>query len=329
MIQRRALLAATSCAIAVPQVLAQPAVRPTVPKPARIVLGFPPGGSLDSIARLLAERLKGGYAPVVTVENRAGAGGRIAMDLVKASEPDGGLIVMAPASVMVIYPHVYKRLSYDPFKDFTPVSTVCTFQFGLSVGPAVPADVRTVQQFAQWCHANPSMASFGSPGEGTMAHFAGVMIARAAGMNLTHVPYKGGAPAIQDVVGGQVAASVNVLSEPLPFAREGRIRVLATTGAARSPFLPEAPTMREAGFRDFDMQEYFGAWLAPRTPPAVASALAEQIRAAVATRELQDAYAARAFLPSAVSPRELESMVRSDYDKWAPVVKSTGFSIES
>lgn len=329
MIQRREFLAGAAfaaAATAAPGVFAQPT---TLSRPARIVLGFPPGGSLDSIARLLAERLKTTYAPVVTVENRAGAGGRIAMDLVKASEPDGSTIVMAPASLMVIYPHVYKKLSYDPFRDFSPVSTVCTFQFGFSVGPAVPADVRTVQQFAQWCKANPSKASFGSPGEGTMAHFAGVMVARAMGVEMQHVPYKGGAPAIQDVVGGQIASSINVLSEPLPFAKEGRIRVLATTGSARSPFLPDAPTMRDAGFRDFDIQEYFAAWVAPKTPPAITNALAEQIKAAVATKELQDAYAARAFAPSAVTPRELDAMVRADLDKWAPVVKSTGFSIDS
>lgn len=333
MIQRRDLLAGSACALAAaaaPGVLAQATTQaPTLNKPARIVLGFPPGGSLDSIARLLAERLKGGYASVVTVENRAGAGGRIAMEQVKAAEPDGSQVVIAPASLMVIYPHVYRKLSYDPFRDFVPVSTVCTFQFGFSVGPAVPAEVRTIAQFAQWCKANPSKASFGSPGEGTMAHFAGVMVARAMGVNMTHVPYKGGAPAIQDVVGGQIAASINVLSEPLPFAKEGRIRVLATTGAARSPFLPDAPTMRDAGFKDFDIQEYFAAWTSPRTPPAVVNALAEQIRAAVATKELQEAYAARAFAPSAVMPRELDAMVRADFDKWAPVVKSTGFSIDS
>lgn len=332
MMQRRDFIAGTAlaaAATAVPGVRAQAASSPTLNKPARIVLGFPPGGSLDSIARLLAERLKGGYAPVVTVENRAGAGGRIAMDLVKAAEPDGSLIVMAPASLMVIYPHVYKKLSYDPFKDFAAVSTVCTFQFGFSVGPAVPAEVRTIQQFAQWCKANPSKASFGSPGEGTMAHFAGVMVARAMGIPMQHVSYKGGAPAIQDVVGGQIASSINVLSEPLPFAKEGRIRVLATTGPARSPFLPDAPTMRDAGFKDFDIQEYFAAWTAPKTPPAIVNALADQIKAAVATKELQDAYAARAFAPSAVTPRELDAMVKADLDKWAPVVKSTGFSIDS
>ena len=334
MIRRRDILAVPACAAAgalipVFPLAAAAETPPTLSKTARIVMGFPAGGSGDSIARLLAERIKGSYAPVVLVENRVGAGGRLAMDHVKAAEADGSALVLAPASVMVIYPHVYKRLSYDPLKDFAPVSTVCTFQFGLSVGPAVPPEVRTVQQFAQWCNANPSKASFGSPGEGTMAHFAGVVIGKAAGMNLTHVPYKGGAPAIQDVVGGQIAASVNVLSEPLPFAKEGRIRVLATTGSARSPYLPEAPTMREAGFRDFDIQEYFAVWAPAKTPSAVANALAAQIRDAVATKELQEAYAARAFLPSAVTPRELDAMVRADLAKWAPIVQSTGFSIDS
>lgn len=330
MMQRRTLLAASVCSLAAPAVLAQSAAAtPTVNKTVRILQGFPPGGSLDSVTRPLADALRGRYAPTVITENRSGAGGRIAMDAVKAAEPDGSLLVIAPASLMVIYPHVYKRLSYDPFKDFTPVSTACTFQFGFSVGPAVPAEVRTIQQFAQWCKANPSRASFGSPGEGTMAHFAGVMVARAAGIDLQHVPYRGGAPAIQDVVGGQIAASINVLAEPLPFAKEGRIRVLATTGSKRTPFLPEVLTMREMGFPDVDIQEYFAVWAAPKTPQPIVSALAEHIRAAVNTPALQETLAARAFLPSAVTPGELEAMVRADFDKWAPIVKSTGFSIDS
>ncbi len=304
----------------------QPAV---IQKPARIILGFPPGGSLDTIARLLAERLKGTYAPSVTVENRAGAAGRIAMDLVKASEPDGTAITMGPASVAVLYPHVYKQLSYDPLKDFTPVSTVCTFQFGFTIGPMVPAEVKTPQQFAAWCKANPKDASFGSAGEGTMAHFAGLMVSRALGLNLQHVAFKGGAPALQAVVGGQIAASINVLVEPLPFVREGKLRALGVTGPQRATYLPQAPTFVEQGFREVSVEEYFAAWLAPRTPAAIANGLAESLKKAIQTKELEDAYAARAFAPSFTTPQELDRMVRADLEKWGPIVKASGFSIDS
>lgn len=326
MITRRQFAAAALASAATPYAFAQVA---TISKQANIVLGFPPGGSLDGITRLLAERLRGSYSANVVVENRAGAGGRIAMEVVKTANADGSFFTIIPASLMVIYPHVYKRLSYDPFKDFSAVSTVCTFQFGFSVGPAVPSNVRTIQDFAQWCKANPSRASFASPGEGTMAHFAGVMVGRAAGINLTQVPYKGGAPAIQDVVGGHISSSINVLSEPLPFAKEGRIRVLATTGSARSPFLPEAPTMREAGFPDLDIQEYFAAFLPAKTPASIISPLAGQIRTAISAPDLREAFASRAFQPEAIAGSDLERMLKADYDKWGPIVKSTGFSIDS
>lgn len=329
-LNRRTLLAGAAAAVALPAApLAFAQQNTVIQKPARIILGFPPGGSLDTIARLLAERLKGTYAPSVTVENRAGAGGRIAMELVKGFEPDGTAITMGPASVAVLYPHVYKNLSYDPVRDFTPVSTVCTFQFGFTIGPMVPADVKTPQQFAAWCKANPKDASFGSAGEGTMAHFAGLMVSRALGLNLQHVAFKGGAPALQAVLGGQIAASINVLVEPLPFVKEGKLRALGVTGPKRAVYLPQAPTFVEQGFRDVSVEEYFAAWLAPRTPAPIANGLAEQLKKAIQTKELEEAYAARAFAPSFSSPEELDRMVRADIQKWGPVVKASGFTIES
>jgi len=329
-LNRRTLLASAAAAATVPAIpLALAQLQTTIAKPARIVLGFPPGGSLDVIARLLAERLRGSYAPAVTVENRPGAGGRIAMEAVKGSEPDGSMITIGPASVAVLYPHVYKKLSYDPVRDFTPVSTVCTFQFGFTIGPMVPAEVRTPQQFAQWCKANPKDASFASAGEGTMAHFAGLLVSRALGLNMQHVAFKGGAPALQAVLGGQIAASINVLVEPLPFIKEGKLRALGVTGPARATYLPQTPTFVEQGFRDVAIEEYFAAWLAPRTPASIANGLAEQLKKAIQTKELEDAYAARAFAPSFTSPEELDRMVRSDIERWAPVVKSSGFSIDS
>jgi tripartite-type tricarboxylate transporter receptor subunit TctC len=329
-LNRRTLLRGAAAAAALPAApLAFAQQNTVVQKPARIILGFPPGGSLDTIARLLAERLKGTYAPLVLVENRAGAGGRIAMDAVKASEPDGSAITMGPASVAVLYPHVYKNLSYDPVRDFTPVSTVCTFQFGFTIGPMVPAEVKTPQQFTAWCKANPKDASFGSAGEGTMAHFAGLMVSRALGANMQHVAYKGGAPAVQAVAGGQIAASINVLVEPLPFIKEGRLRALGVTGPSRATYLPQTPTFAEQGFRDVSVEEYFAAWLAPHTPAHITNGLAELLKKAIQTKELEEAYTARAFAPSFSTPQELDHMVRADIEKWRPIVKASGFSIDS
>ena len=283
MIRRRDILAGSACAAAgalipVFPLAAAAETPPTLSKTARIVMGFPAGGSGDSIARLLAERIKGSYAPVVLVENRVGAGGRLAMDHVKAAEADGSALVLAPASVMVIYPHVYKRLSYDPLKDFAPVSTVCTFQFGLSVGPAVPPEVRTVQQFAQWCNANPSKASFGSPGEGTMAHFAGVVIGKAAGMNLTHVPYKGGAPLVQALMANEVSWGLLGTGDVRSFIQSGKLKAIGQLRNGRSELWPEVPTLTEQGVPggvDFDV--WFGVVAPAKTPPAVVKLLGEKI----------------------------------------------------
>src|SRR5690606_21204576 len=222
-----------------------PAGAQTVSQTARMVVGFPPGGSIDAMARLLADRLSGDYAPTVIVENRAGAGGRIAANFVKDADANGSILTLMPISLLAIYPHVFKDLAYDPLVDLSPVASTGSVQFALSVGKAVPESVKTAADFGEWCKANPEQATFGSAGSGNMAHFAGTMIADALGAKLTHVPYKGEAPAIQDVIGGQIAAGVNVLSAPLPFALEGRLRILATTGDTRAESLPDVPTMVE------------------------------------------------------------------------------------
>src|SRR5690606_15821562 len=149
---------------------------------ARMVVGFPPGGSIDAMSRLLADKLSGDYARTVIVENRAGAGGRIAAAFVKDADANGSIITLMPVSLLVIYPHVFKNLTYDPLTDLAPVASACSVQFALSVGPAVPESVKTVAQFGEWCKANPEKATFGSAGSGNMAHFAGVMIADALGV---------------------------------------------------------------------------------------------------------------------------------------------------
>jgi tripartite-type tricarboxylate transporter receptor subunit TctC len=187
--------------------------------------------------------------------------------------------------------------------------------------------VKTVADFVQWSKANAQQDSYGSPGEGTMAHFAGVMFARAAGIQLSHVPYKGGAPAIQDLIGGQIPASINVLSEALPHAKSGKLRVLATTGATRSPFLPEAPTLKEAGFKDFEVEEYFGMFVPSKTPPEIVEKLAAAIREALKAPDVQERLAQLAFQPAGTTPANFAEIVKADLEKWGPIVKSTGFSL--
>lgn len=212
-----------------------------VQKTSRIIVGFPAGGTTDVLARVCADKLRGPYAPVVIVDNKPGAAGRIALTNAGAVESDGSASFLAPCSTLFIYPHVYKKLGYEPVKDFTPVAPIARGDFALSVGPMVPDTVKTLKDFAAWAKANPKQAFFASPAAGATPHFVGVMFAKAAGIDMTHASYRGDAPGVQDLLGGQIASSVNNIGVVLPHVKSGRLRVLATSGAKRSPFCRTHP----------------------------------------------------------------------------------------
>jgi tripartite-type tricarboxylate transporter receptor subunit TctC len=184
------------------------------------MVGFPAGSSPDFVTRLLAEYVKD-YAPSIIVDNRPGAGGRLPLEALKGGERDGSLMVLTPGDQVALFPHVYAKLGYDALRDFAPISTVCMVQFLFVVGSLVPPEVKTVTDFITWCRANPKLASYGSPGEGTRPHFMGVSLARSAGVEMTHVPYKGGPPIVQDLLAGQIATGVVVVSNVLPHIQSG------------------------------------------------------------------------------------------------------------
>ena len=214
----------------------------------KIVTGFPPGGTSDTLCRRVAEALKGSpYAKVALVENKPGAGGQIAVQSMKGAPTDGSVILQTPASMLMIYPHIYKSLAYNAFTDVTAVSLASTFDFGFCVGPAVPDSVKDVPGFLAWCKANPEKANYGSPGAGSVPHFIGVMMGRAGGVELKHVGYRGTQPAIQDLVAGQVQAVSGPVGEFTQQANAGKIRYLSVSGAARSRFAPNVPTLAELG----------------------------------------------------------------------------------
>jgi tripartite-type tricarboxylate transporter receptor subunit TctC len=293
----------------------------------RVVVGFAPGGAADAVARLLSTKLGKEDAPYI-VDNRAGAGGRLAADYVKGATPDGRTMLVTPDSVMGIYPHVYKNLGYNPLTDFKAVSLLTTVPIGLAVGPMVPASVRTPADFVQWCKANPDKASYGTAGAGSPLHFLGVMFAKGNGFQYTHVPFRGGAPAAQDAMAGQIASSINVISEVAPLLQAGKLRLLAVSGSTRSRFLPDVPTFRETGFKDADFQAWFGLFLPAKTPDNVVTALHRAAADAFNSPDARESLAKLTFEVAAGTPEELAAVVKSDIARWGPVVKESGYTAQ-
>ncbi len=292
--------------------------------PLRIVVGFPPGGGTDIVARLLAERLHVPFASTVIVENKPGAAARASVDFVKNAEPDGRTVLFTPDFPITVYPHSFRTLSYDPLRDLAPVAAVARSMQTYSIGPAVPAAVRSLPEFVAWCKANPGSASYATTAAGGTPHFVGVMLAKAAGIAMTPVHDRGGAPALQDLLGGHVPASVNPISETLPFAQSGALRILAVTGAARSRFLPAVPTMREQGF-DIVVEAWLGAFVPARTPPATVRTLGAAIGAAVQAPEMAASFAKFGNVPAFEPPDKFAATVKADLARWGPVVQASGF----
>ncbi len=294
----------------------------------KIVTGFPPGGTSDTICRRVAEKLAPGYARAAFVENKTGAGGQIAVQTVKAAPPDGNTVLQTPMSMLGIYPHIYRKLNYDPFVDVVPVSLGCTFDFGFAVGPMVPADVRTISDFIGWCRANPDKANFGSPAAGSTPHFIGALMGKWANVELRHVAFRGTQPAILDMIGGQIAAVSGPIGEFTQHVAAGKCRLLAASGAKRNPFAPNTPPLVEQGLRDFVYDEWFGFFVPARTPNDVIGRLNTAIRAALAAPETVNGLAAMGLEAQSSTPAELAQRLRRDHDRWGPLVKQIGFTAE-
>ena len=295
----------------------------------KIITGFPPGGTSDTICRRVAAKMTPGYGRSVVVENRTGAGGQIAIQAVRTMAPDGATILQTPMSMLGIYPHIYRRLPYDPVADLTPVTLGCTFDFGFAVGPAVPASVRNIAEFLAWCKANPAQANFGSPAAGSVPHFIGVLLGRSAGVDLKHVPYRGTQPAILEMIGGQIQAVSGPIGEFTQHVAAGKCRLLAATGASRSRFAPDTPTMVEQGLRDMSFSEWFGFYLPSRASAEVVQRANTALRAALADKETVDGLAVMGLEAKSSTPAELAALLKADTERWGPIVKAIGFTAES
>ncbi|MDZ4281620.1 MAG: Bug family tripartite tricarboxylate transporter substrate binding protein [Hydrogenophaga sp.] len=297
----------------------------------KIVNGFPAGGSADVTSRRIGEKLGGSaYTKnAAVVENKTGAAGRIAVETVKNAAPDGATLLLTPYSMMAIYPHIYKQLSYDPFKDLTPVCMASLLTHGLAVGPMVPASVKTVKDFLAWAKANPKDANYGSPAAGSTPHFLGALLGLESGVDLKHVPYRGSIPGITDVIGGQLASMVTPHGDFLPNHRAGKLRIIATSGKTRSPFVPEVPTFAEQGFSDLVVEEWFGFYAPAKTPAAVVASANTAINAALKEKTVIDSLALSGMVPMGGSADDMAKSMQHYFEFWGPIVKKIGFTAES
>jgi tripartite-type tricarboxylate transporter receptor subunit TctC len=296
---------------------------------AKVLCGFPAGGTTDAVSRKVAEKLQsGGYAKTALVDNKPGAGGRLAVDELRRSAPDGSTLLLTPAAMITLYPHIYTRLPYR-IEDVTPVCTAGRLVFGFGVGPAVPESVKDLKGFLAWAKANPNNANYGSPGAGTPPHFVGALLAKESGLDLRHVPYRGSAPGIQDLLGGQVAAFSSPIGDYLQYLKSGKLRLLATSGPTRSRFAPDVPTYAEQGFKGLTMAEWYGFFLPGKATRDTVQQAANAIRVAVASPDVVEAFAQLGIEAGANTPDELARAVKEENAAWGPIVKAVGFTPEN
>lgn len=292
-------------------------------KPLRILVGFPPGGSLDTVARAVADKMRDDLKRPVLIENKPGAGGRLAAELLKNAPSDGDTLMMAPIVVPVLAPLVFSKLNYNPATDFAPVVHAASFHFGLAVPASTPH--KSLAELVAWIKANPTKANYGHPGTGSLPHFFGLMIGREAGVDIVPVPFQGGAPLIAALAGNQVAAGIDVLSEQLELHRAGKLRILATSGAQRSRVTPDVPTFREQGFPNLVAQSWFGMYAPAKAPAAAIAAVNAAANKALAQPDVLERFAKLSLEPGGGSPADLQKLQDAETQRWSPVVKASGF----
>lgn len=295
-------------------------------KPLRIVCPFPPGGGADIVARAIANELAAQLGQPVTVENRAGAGGNIAAAEVARAAPDGHSLLLTLNAIHSISPAIYAKLPYDAVKDFAFITPLVTFHNALVTRAAAPAD--NTQALIASAKAQPGRLTFASSGNGTNLHLIGELFKMRAGIELVHVPYKGSAPAMTDLIGGQVDLMFEVIPTAFPHVKSGKVKALAVTGPRRSRLLPEVPTVAEAGLPGFAAEAWYGLVAPAATPAEVVARLnAEAVKSAQG-KAFRERVEALGFDVVTGTPAQMLEMVRADAARWAPVIKTAGIRID-
>lgn len=292
--------------------------------PLKILVGFPPGGSADVIARLVADAIRDDFSQVV-VENRPGAGGRIAINAVKNAKPDGQTVIILPSGPMVMFPHVYRKLEFDVLKDFTPVSLLARFQFGVVAGPASGA--KTLPEMLAKGKADPKHATYGTAGPGTLPHFMGVLLEQSTGVTFTHIPFQGSAPANTALLGGHVAYKFDVVSETAEHHKGGKVRILAVTGPKRDPQVPEVPTLKELGV-NMEATAWFAMYGPANLPRETLQRLEKSVAAAIHKPALHERLEKLGYEPVGSTSAELGQVQRADLARWEKPIKATGVVLD-
>lgn len=305
--------------------LVAPAATMAQDKPAlKILVGFSPGGSADVIARLVGDAMRDDFSSII-VENKPGAAGRIALAHVKNAKPDGQTVIILPSGPMVVFPHVYKKLDYDPVKDFTPISQIAGFQFGVVSGPA--SNVKTVKEMLAKAKSDPQSATYGSPGSGTLPHFLGVLLSDSAGTEFVHVPFQGGAPANNALVGGHIGYKFDVVSETAELHRAGKVRIIAVTGDKRDAQVPEVPTLKESGV-DMVATAWFAMYGPAGMPAATVARLEKAVAGAVQKPAVRERLLSLGYDPVGSTSAELAVIQGADLQRWAKPIKATGIQLD-
>src|SRR6195256_524258 len=329
MLNRRRFVALSAASIAAPAIVASRARGASIDWPARavrIVVPFTPGGSTDITARLISNRLQEVWGQSVVIENKPGAGGNIAADMVAHSDPDGYTIfIVGPG--LATNQFLYPQLSYDPVGDFAPVTLLITQPNMMCVPNSSPA--KSVPEFVAYCNANRGKVTYASSGNGTTLHLSGELFKRLANVEMTHIPYRGGAPAINDLIPGRVDVIFDNVPTVVQHVREGHLRGLAVTTKERIAIMPEMPTIAESGVPGFDVYSWFGFFVPARTPQEIIARINADTNAALAHPSVKPRFDDLGATPKGSTPAELAAFLKSEIDKWGPVIQEAKIKVEN
>lgn len=325
MLNRRHLLAAAGAALAAPGFVRAQGDKPAI----KVLVGFPPGGATDAIARVVVDRLPAELGQAVVIDNKPGVGGRIAADTVLAAPADGLTFMIAPNATPTFQMLVFRdQLKWNIERDFVAVATLASYPLGMAVSLATGAT--NAREFVEWAKKNPKAANFGTPGLGGQNHFLGVQLAKTAGIELPVVPYKGTPPLVTDLVGGQVASAIGLLDGMLPHHRAGKIRVVGLFTKERSPLMPEIPTFAEQGIPVISGEGWTGLWAKTGTPAAEVERMQRAVQKVLALPEVRETMSARLWVqPHYRATAEMAALQRAELAHWDPIIKASGFKPES